>query len=88
MLVMQSAIRYSNGEVMVAKRHNQITSLAHKLGISSVGSEQGFVTSTGLFLSREEAKKLAIKNSQISKDHKGPLYSEDLWPEVDLSTDD
>lgn len=39
----------------------------------------GFITNERRFLSREEAKQHAIACGQISKDHEGLLFSEDLW---------
>ncbi len=41
-------------------------------------SEQGFVDNENNYLSREEAREVAIKSGQI-KDSHGTLYSEDLW---------
>ena len=47
---------------------------------SSYQCEQGFVTSTGRFISRVDAAKLALANSQVDKLISPPrLYSEDLW---------
>jgi hypothetical protein len=44
-------------------------------------SEQGFLTSKGNFLTREEAKELAIKIGQVKEDDMASiiLTSEDLW---------
>jgi hypothetical protein len=44
------------------------------------GPAQGFVTDSGIFVSREEAMKIAKASGQISQDHnKNELFSEDLW---------
>lgn len=40
--------------------------------------EQGFVTSTGRFVGREEAASIAFAAGQIDR-HKSGLFSEDLW---------
>lgn len=42
--------------------------------------DQGFLTSEGLFVTREEASKLAVKAGQIPAAYAPPrLTSEDLW---------
>lgn len=40
---------------------------------------QGFLTDRGRFLTREEAKPVAIEAGQCDPKHKGTLFSEDLW---------
>jgi hypothetical protein len=45
-------------------------------------SEQGFVTSTGRFVDRKEAARIALTSGQIkelSRPGLGILFSEDLW---------
>lgn len=79
-MITQAAILYPDGEVITAHRHAQITALQAKFGIATHGDcVQGFVDHTGKFYTREEAKVIALENNQIPKDHKGTLYSEDLW---------
>lgn len=45
------------------------------------GSDQGFLTSLGRFIGREEAAKIAVAAGQIIKPKFQPtqLFSEDLW---------
>lgn len=80
-LIVNSAIRYPDGEIVTARRHWQVVKIQALLNKSSVGAEQGFVDHTGKFYTREEARELCLKNGQLRKDHEGILYSEDLWPE-------
>jgi hypothetical protein len=81
LIIVESAIKYPNGNVETARRHHQIIYLQAQLGNRSVGAEQGFIDSEGNFLTRAEAKEVALKSGQINEDHQGVLYSEDLWPE-------
>lgn len=82
--ISQSAIKYPDGSVETGRRHHQIIYLQAQLGIHSVGAEQGFVDSEGNFLTRAEAKVVALKSGQIKPDHEGVLYSEDIWPEREI----
>ena len=41
--------------------------------------EQGFLTSTGRFVDRVEAKKIAFNSGQIKETISNTLTSEDLW---------
>lgn len=87
MYIVNAAIKYRNGEVIVAKTHHEIIARASKLGVSSMGAVQGFVDSAEKFRTRIQAKKIALRSGQIPKDHEGPLYSEDLWPESVLAVE-
>jgi hypothetical protein len=43
-------------------------------------AEQGFLTTTGRFVGRFEAARIAVESGQIEKPNWPPrLYSEDLW---------
>ena len=64
-----------NGIIYKGKRHREIIDDA-KTDISK-GSE-GFLTSDGLFVDREQAAKIAYTTGQIKK-KKSKLISEDLW---------
>lgn len=44
-----------------------------------INGEQGFLTSTGRFVSREEGKEIALASGQIKSTFSGTLCSEDLW---------
>jgi hypothetical protein len=81
MYIKHAAIKYPNGEVVSGfDRHYKIIALQAKLGIATKdGCEQGFVDGMDNFLTREEAKAVAIAAGQIPKDHEGLLYSEDIW---------
>lgn len=47
---------------------------------AALEAEQGFLTNTGLFLSRSEGLTLAKENGQlIRQHHPHQLFSEDLW---------
>jgi hypothetical protein len=44
-----------------------------------IKGKQGFITSTGRFVGRVEAKELAIAAGQITESEYSQLYSEDVW---------
>lgn len=59
-------------------RHKDLVTLLPS-GLYATG-EQGFLTSLGRFVDREEAGRIALAASQIRKLHWPPdLYTEDLW---------
>jgi len=64
-----------------ARHHNLIHTIFKEIG-RTVGSKhvQGFLTTTGRFVDRHEAFKIAKEVGQLSPDDKGDtLISEDLW---------
>jgi len=86
-----AAIKLEDGTVYTLPRPNRhphiIWHINSELGHKNWqrGQVQGFVTSDGLFVGREEAKKIAVAAGQEFIDrgpnsYKGPkLFSEDLW---------
>ena len=65
-------------------RHPQIIQTMDTLmgidGILAYPDRQGFITTTGRFVNRVEARQIAWRAGQIISDTKGPeLFSEDLW---------
>lgn len=86
-MLVNAAILYPNGEIVTARRHYLIIRLQYQLaGIKSNTPDciQGFVDHTGKFYTREEAKAIALECHQVSEDHNGTLYSEDLWPSLEM----
>ena len=41
--------------------------------------DNGFFDNYGTFLTRDQAKLVALAAKQITEDHHGMLFSEDLW---------
>lgn len=79
-VLVQSAIKYPDGDVVTGRRHSDVIATMAKLGIMSKGDcIQGFVDNTGQFYTREEARVLAEESGQLPDGHVGELYSEDLW---------
>jgi len=74
-MVKQAAILYQ-GVLYKGDRHRNIIS-NHK-HIPLKNGEEGFITTSGLFLDREKAAKLAFTLGQIKKPKK-KLISEDLY---------
>lgn len=79
-----AAIKYPSGEVVTALRHYQIVAIMANRKIKtnfSQGCEDGFVTESGHFMHRNQAREYALSIGQVHPEHKGTLYSEDLWDE-------
>jgi hypothetical protein len=62
-------------------RHHNVLHLIHYITlVDHVFGAQGFMTSEGRFVEREEAGQIALAAGQTDKLKWGPdLYSEDLW---------
>lgn len=65
-------------------RHGTILApLSEHIGKSLPSHDQGFITSTGRYVDREEALKIALASGQSMIDHPSRhtrlLFSEDLW---------
>lgn len=79
-----AAIRHKGRVCYMAppnRHHDIIHMIAQNEGEYDQSSEQGFVTTEGLFVDREEAARIAITSGQITetKFQPGLLFSEDLW---------
>ncbi len=60
-------------------RHNDLmTALFRDLGQMTDSDQEGFLTSEGRFVSRHEARGIAIAAGQVSRDS-GMLISQHLW---------
>jgi len=65
-------------------RHGDIIATMDQLmgidGPLATPERQGFITDTGRYVNRVEARNIAWRAGQIISDSKGPqLFSEDLW---------
>ena len=80
--ILQAAIQ-QDGQLYTLPRPNRHHHIIHgpMTGIyQRSASVQGFLTSAGGFVDREEAARLALKSGQIKElTHPPLLYSEDLW---------
>lgn len=78
--IIAAGIKSEGGRVFQGRRHCIILRSANPRG-SLKGGEQGFVTSTGRFVDRKEAAKIALAAGQIKelKYQKETLFSEELW---------
>lgn len=82
--IVAAAIKW-NGIVFTGQNHGQIMQYLVKVGqLKDIRNDkvtyemQGFINTSGMFLSRAEARIIAISSKQIKRNH-GTLYSEDLW---------
>lgn len=76
--VASAAVKLADGEVVTGKTHGQI---AADLGERDLtGADDGFVTSTGRYVTREEGMKLAKETGQVEEGNLGPdrLHAEHL----------
>jgi hypothetical protein len=63
-----------------AFRHNNIIHSLAKTGMKTpILGKQGFLTTTGRFVGRVEAKDIAQKAGQVKETEFSQLYTEDLW---------
>ena len=78
--MIKSAAIMKDGILWMGKRHDLIIAAIVEATGKKVGSRgQGFVTDDGRFVSREEAKRIAVACNQIKRKRSGDkLYSEDL----------
>jgi hypothetical protein len=81
--IVAAAIQYHGLTVSLpppARHHTILHPLADIVGKVIGPDEQGFLTSTGRFVGRFEARDIAIQSGQNRKpDHQHWLFSEDLW---------
>lgn len=66
------------------RHHNVLNDMSIVFGLDAIEhgipENQGFLTSEGVYVGREEAAKIAIAAGQITKTNWGKhLFSEDLW---------
>jgi hypothetical protein len=75
-----AAVRFNGltASLPIPARHGDIM---RRLDVPAAPSDQGFITSTGRFVSRHEATVIAVRCGQLNKDPAYPPehYSEDLW---------
>ena len=74
-MIKQAAILY-NGILYKGRRHREIVDANKQVNLRQ--GQEGFVTSSGLFVDREQAGKIAYSAGQIKRPKKR-LISEDLW---------
>ena len=84
MKVVQAALKFDNGHIFTDVRHADIYEKLHKhrIDITNFNVIEGFVTDTGNFVDRYEAKKIAIEANQLivpEEDTYPALFSEDVW---------
>jgi hypothetical protein len=86
-LIISAAIQLPNGVIASLPqplRHHDVIHALHRIGVPDQGPlNQGFITSRGRYVGREEAVWVAIRAEQIilpKRTHpQTQLFSEDLW---------
>lgn len=78
--IKHAAVKTECGLIMLGKSHADCIHKAHHTGLkASQGARaQGFMTSKGRYVEREEAAKIAVKAKQVNPNIDF-LFSEDLW---------
>jgi hypothetical protein len=76
-----AAIKMPDGRVWTGKRHHHcIATIVQATGKPCRDGVQGFVTMSGKFLDRDEARALVEETGQVTKfTRPKQLYSEDLY---------
>lgn len=92
--IQYAAIRWDGTTWSVPQpgRHHDVLKLIAlcQPGVEHIGGEQGFVTTKGRFVDREEARQIAVAAGQLIASCRGPdgvpytrehreLFSEDVW---------
>lgn len=79
MITITHAAILHKGQIWTGRRHFQIIRDILQTGVSKVSSDspQGFLTSTGQFVDREEAAQIAFLSGQLQHPKKR-LFSEDI----------
>lgn len=83
-IVVCAANKMPDGHLLIGARHwdSLMHEQANRLGYKGGDEEQGFIDQFGVFMSRDEALKVASKNGQQLKrpvDTYETLYSENLY---------
>ena len=88
--IKHAAVKRSDGIISIGKCHPEIIA-SSPYGTCKAGSSMGFITSTGRFVDREEALKIAIKSKQIEPDMEtirgNGLISENIWADTEHEYD-
>lgn len=74
--MIKAAAILHNGILYKGKRHREIIESNKQVNLKA--GQEGFVTSSGMFVNREEAATIALVSGQIKRQKK-KLISEDLW---------
>lgn len=82
--VKHAAVKAENGMILLGKCHADCFYQGTNIGLkmSSKADDQGFVTSKGRYVKRDQAARIAKKAGQLKKDDKRKvrhLLSEDIW---------
>lgn len=75
-MIREAAVKSKNGRIYTGQRHQDIYRIMPDGTIKD--STDGFITSDGRFVTREEAAKIALACGQITEE-KSQLISEDLY---------
>ncbi len=86
--IIAAAIQEDDGTVWslpAPNRHGDVFRYIHEVkGVNATcskddGTNQGFISSTGKFVTRFQARAIAVKYGQLERTRFRELYSEDLW---------
>jgi hypothetical protein len=88
--VSHAAIVRNDGILEIGMGHADIIRRC-PYGTCKAGSKMGFVTSTGRYVDRDEALKIALESGQVNKDmktlRKSGLISENIWADTNHEYD-
>lgn len=87
--IKHAAVKAVGGFVCIGKCHADCFFQGRNMGLemSKKSNAQGFMTSNGRFVRRDEAAKIASRAKQVMKDGKRKithLLSEDIWYRKDI----
>jgi hypothetical protein len=74
-----AAVKTTCGKIFTGKRHHHCFANIKTAGLEPAHEEQGFITLSNKFVTREEGADLVSKTGQCKLNHPPLLYSEDLY---------
>jgi hypothetical protein len=74
-----AAVKSTDGRIWTGKRHCHCIATIIQAGLKASHADQGFVTMSGRYITREEGAALVQQTGQCKLNHPPLLYSEDLY---------
>lgn len=74
-----AAVKSTDGQVWTGKRHADCMKTIIQAGLDISHVDQGFVTKSGLYVTRKEGAALVLRTGQCKLNTPPDLYSEDLY---------
>jgi hypothetical protein len=74
-----AAVKSTDGQIWTGKRHHHCIKTIIQAGLKVSHGDQGFMTASGKYVTREQGAKMVLKTGQCKLNNPPLLYSEDLY---------